>query len=72
MKMEKPYLTYSIDGNQVCAVGPDFTDLQESDAGFGDSLRLAFEDYWKQNPDLELDKLCKWELKFLLWGQSEN
>jgi len=35
-------IQYSIDGNQVCARFDDFINLQESPAGFGDSLKEAF------------------------------
>lgn len=35
-------VNYSIDGNKVCAVLEDFKDLQESPAGFGDSIQDAF------------------------------
>lgn len=60
----KPYLTYSIDGNQVCAVGPDFTDLQDSIAGFGYSLETAFCDYYDRCSIIPIEKLVQWELKF--------
>lgn len=30
------------DGNAWCAVGPNFVNLQESDAGFGDTPERAF------------------------------
>ena len=40
-------MKYSIGGNQVCCVASNFVDLQTSPAGFGDSLREAFIDYWK-------------------------
>lgn len=35
-------IQYSIDGNQVCATFDNFINLQESPAGFGDSLKKAF------------------------------
>ncbi len=35
------------DGNQWCATGPDFINLQESDAGFGDKPRDAVADYYQ-------------------------
>lgn len=37
-----------LDGNSWCAYGPDFINLQESIAGFGDTPNLAVEDYRRQ------------------------
>ena len=38
----------TLDGNKWCAFGPDFIDLQESVAGFGDTPDEAAVDYGKQ------------------------
>jgi len=53
---------YSIDGNQVCRVGVNFTNLQECPAGFGDSLKDAFLDYLKSAPRTKAMDLKEWEL----------
>lgn len=37
-----------LDGDQWCAVGPDFTNLQESPAGFGDDMEDAIAALSKQ------------------------
>ena len=55
-------MNYSIDGNQVCCTGPGFINLQESHAGFGDSLKEAFINYWDtQTTPPELPDLKDWE-----------
>lgn len=42
---------FKIDGNMWCCHYPDFTNLQEHPAGFGETQELAFEDFlenlWK-------------------------
>ena len=56
-------MKYSIDGNQVCCVGVHFKCLATCHAGFGDSLREAFMDYWttaRERPSLR--DLKDWEL----------
>jgi len=53
---------YLIDGNQVCRVGVHFRNLQESPAGFGDSLKEAFLDYLKNAPRTKAMDLKPWEL----------
>ena len=63
-------MIYSIDGNQVCVVEESFGDLQIDHAGFGDSLKDAFIDYWRTKsphrklmPDL---RDCKeWEIDWV-------
>lgn len=56
-------LNYSIDGNQVCATGAHFQCLATCHAGFGDSLELAFKDYYKDpSRPLPLLRDCReWE-----------
>ena len=59
-------MKYSIDGNQVCCVDVHFQSLATCHAGFGDSLKDAFINYWttknqKPNPD----DLKSWELPWL-------
>lgn len=44
----KPHL--KMDGNQWCATGPGFTNLQESPAGFGDTPEKAIADLQKATP----------------------
>jgi len=44
MKSKETYeegMVITKDGNQWCAVGPDFINLQESPAGFGDTQKEA-------------------------------
>jgi hypothetical protein len=36
------------DGDAWCAVGPTFVDLQQSVAGFGDTMIDAVNDLWRQ------------------------
>lgn len=50
------------DGNQWCAVGPGFVDLQESDAGFGDDIEGAIADL-KEKVAI-VPKLSKFEIDF--------
>jgi hypothetical protein len=38
---ERRGITLQMDGNQWCATGPKFSNLQESPAGFGDTKRQA-------------------------------
>jgi len=45
-----------MDGNQWCAVRQDFTDLQESPAGFGDTAREAMSELCK-NLEYKISKL---------------
>ena len=64
------YINYSIDGNQVCAVTSRFQNLQISPAGFGDSLKEAFESLMgeleKGNDLPECRDLQEWEHDWLL------
>ena len=63
---------YAIDGNQVCAVFDDFSNLQESPAGFGDSLKEAFLDLMRQ-PETGVVKCKEWEKAwFNLWLKKEG
>ena len=62
-------LIYSIDGNQVCAVGEDFKDLQSSPAGFGDSLKEAFIDFHGGCGNKEVKNPHKWEIP---WAEELN
>lgn len=59
-------LHYSIDGNKVCAVGANFTCLATCDAGFGNSLKEAFFDYYnkagKNLPRNFINDCRSWEL----------
>jgi len=56
-------MNYSIDGNQVMCVGRHFVNIQESHAGFGDSLREAFINYWDTKKEVPLrSSLEVWEL----------
>lgn len=60
------YINYSIDGNKVCATFHDFRNIQESYAGFGDSLKEAFSDLFNtahKYPDLR--ELTSWEMKWV-------
>jgi|GEM_PF-1143354 len=41
-------ITLAMDGDQVCASGPGFIDLAESDAGFGETKLEAMADLCKQ------------------------
>ena len=40
----RDHVLLSMDGNQWCATEKDFINLQESDAGFGDTMEDAIED----------------------------
>jgi hypothetical protein len=56
-------MKYSIDGNQVCCVDVHFKCLATCHAGFGNSLRDAFIDYWDNKKEhLSLRDLKEWEL----------
>ena len=56
-------LKYSIDGNQVCATDVHFKSLATCPAGFGDSLKEAFVDYYKSTKKLPIFRDChSWEL----------
>lgn len=59
-------MKYFVDGNQVCCVSVHFKCLATCHAGFGDSLKDAFINYWlskKEQPILR--DLKEWELD---WG----
>lgn len=62
-------IRYSIDGNQVCATKHNFIDLQTSPAGFGDSLKQAFEDLMvrleRRNELPRLSDVKSWERDWL-------
>lgn len=56
-------LNYSIDGNQVCATGVHFQSLATCHAGFGDSLKDAFLDYYRTKKEKPVLRDCRdWEL----------
>ena len=38
-------MNYFKDGNMICCVEPNFRNLQEDNAGFGDTRREAFDDF---------------------------
>ena len=66
-------LKYSIDGNQVCAVDAHFKCLAISPAGFGDSLKEAFVDYYRNTKNLPCLRDChSWEIGWALklWKQK--
>ena len=60
-------MDYSIDGNQVCAVEPGFRDLALDNAGFGDSLKEAFLDFYKEKGirKPELIDCHPWEVEWI-------
>jgi len=37
------------DGNMWCAVGPHFRDLQQDNAGFGETPQHAYDEWWLAN-----------------------
>jgi hypothetical protein len=51
--MEKFVFEFEQDGNQICCHRPDFTNLMESLAGFGDNEKEALEDLLIQEADNE-------------------
>jgi len=60
-------LKYSIDGNQVCATDVQFKCLATCSAGFGDSLKEAFIDYYKNTKEVPVLRDCHpWELDWAL------
>ena len=60
-------LKYSIDGNQVCATDVHFKCLATCSAGFGDSLKEAFIDYYKNTKEVPVLRDCHpWELDWAL------
>jgi hypothetical protein len=64
---------YSIDGTQVCCVGVHFKCLATCHAGFGDSLKGAFMDYWTtKKENLVLRDLEEWELPWGIEMQDEG
>jgi hypothetical protein len=61
-------LNYSIDGNQVCATDAHFKCLATDHAGFGDSLKEAFLDFYrtqKTRPPHFLSDCRSWELPWV-------
>jgi len=59
-------MKYTIDGDQVCCTNLDFIDLNYSHAGFGDSLKEAFINYWSTTPEkMKLNDLNDWELPWV-------
>jgi hypothetical protein len=59
-------MKYSIDGNQVCCVDVHFKCLATCHAGFGDSLREAFINYWSTTREIQsLRDLEEWELPWV-------
>ncbi len=61
-------LNYSIDGNKVCATGVHFQCLATDHAGFGDSLKEAFIDYYRtlgKRPKHFLNDCRSWELPWV-------
>lgn len=68
-RVDNMRLYYSIDDNQIRAVGPAFECLGKTGAagraGFGDSLQGAYMDYYKSVcPELDLNECRSWELEW--------
>ena len=57
-------MNYGIDGNQVYCTYPNFRDLQQDQAGFGDSLKEAFIELMKRKPVSTTNNLKSWEMKW--------
>ncbi len=58
-------MKYSIDGNQVCCTRYDFINLQESHAGFGNSLEQAFKEFLFTLPsEVRPEVLFPWEISW--------
>ena len=61
-------LIYSIDGNKVMAHSNNFKNLAVSNAGFGDSLKEAFFDFYKNSREIpSLKDVHPWEFE---WAQE--
>jgi len=66
-------LKYLIDGNQVCAVAHDFKCLATDFAGFGDSLKEAFINYYITSKLTPKTNDChSWELPWVALIRNEG
>lgn len=46
------------DGNEWCAVGPHFVNLQESDSGFGETPMIALAELMTLEDEKEIQHIC--------------
>lgn len=60
--MQKTALNYVVDGDKIMATEHDFINLQESPAGFGDTISEAFIDFCRNGRVPEMAECATWEL----------
>lgn len=63
-------MKYTIDGNQVCCMRHEHSNLAVDSAGFGDSLKEAFLDLIHKAPITESDDLTDWEGTWLILKEA--